>query len=96
MSQTIVVNVKKGDKADVYIGRPGPFGNPYVIGPDGDRDEVIRLFKIYFYDRLKMDPAWKAKVDALEGQIIGCFCKPQACHGDIIAEYLNTPRSSNR
>lgn len=92
MPQTTIVNVKKGQKADVYIGRPGPFGNPYVIGPDGDREEVIRLFRVYFYDRMKMDPTWKQKVESLRGKSLGCFCAPMACHGNVIAEYLDTPR----
>lgn len=86
---TTVVNIKRGEKADVYIGRPSPFGNPYVIGPDGDRDEVIRLFRAYFYSRLQMDPAWKAKVEALKGKSLGCFCSPMECHGGIIAEFLD-------
>lgn len=93
---TKVVNIKRGEKADVYIGRPSPFGNPYVIGPDGDRDEVIRLFRAYFYGRLEMDPAWKAKVEELKGRSLGCYCAPMACHGLVIAEYLDRPRSSNR
>jgi uncharacterized protein DUF4326 len=69
--RTTVVNIKRGEKADVFIGRPGPFGNPYVIGPDGDRQEVIRLFRAYFYSRLKIDPAWKSKVESLEGLSLG-------------------------
>lgn len=93
---TTVVNIKRGGKADVYIGRPSPFGNPYAIGPDGDRTEVIRLFKIYFYERLKREPVWEVKVQALKGKTLGCFCFPQACHGSVIAEYLDSPRSSNR
>ncbi len=31
----------------------------------------------------------KEDVLALKGKTLGCHCKPAACHGDVIAEYLN-------
>lgn len=90
---TRVVNLYK-DPYDVYIGRPGrnqsgPFGNPYTIGPDGDRDEVLRKFRDYFYERLRVDSIFWGQVSSLQGKTLGCFCKPQDCHGDIIAEYVD-------
>lgn len=92
MSKTTVINVRSGEKYDVYMGRGGPFGNPYVIGPDGDRAEVIRKFRIDFYERLRLDPEWKAKVEALQGKVLACHCAPLDCHSDVYVEYLDTPR----
>jgi hypothetical protein len=86
---TRVVNIRTAP-CDVYIGRPGPFGNPYVIGSDGDRDEVIRKFRMYFYQRLKIDPEFKTKVEALRGRTLGCYCAPLSCHGDVILEWVET------
>lgn len=85
---TKVVNVNKGEKHDIYIGRGSAWGNPYAIGFDGDRDEVIRKYK-YDFDRGFLK---SRKEDALnlKGKILGCHCKPAACHGDVIAEYLNS------
>ena len=84
---TNVVNIDTVKKHDVYIGRGSKWGNPYAIGFDGDRDEVIHKFK-YDFERgfLKF-----SKEDALElkGKTLGCHCKPAACHGDVLAEYLN-------
>lgn len=88
--KTRVVNIQN-DRCDVYIGRGGPFGNPYVIGENGDRAEVLRLFKLYFRDRLKRDAPFRDKVMALKGKTIGCFCHPRDCHGHIIAEFLDGP-----
>lgn len=84
---TKVVNKDKGEKYDVYIGRGSRWGNPYAIGFDGDRDEVIHKFK-YDFERgfLKFS---KEDVFELKGKTLGCHCKPAACHGDVIAEYLN-------
>lgn len=91
---TCVVNIQHGP-CDVYVGRGSPFGNPYAMGIDGDRAEVIRLFTAYFHERLKRDPAWKAKVDALKGKKLGCHCAfhdgfhgELRCHGQVIAGYL--------
>lgn len=93
---TTVVNVRSGVPYDVYIGRGGPFGNPSVIGPDGDRDEVIRKFNAYFHGRLEIDPDFQRKVKVLKGKILGCFCRPingfngqLLCHGQIIAGFLD-------
>lgn len=87
--KTTVANKKRGEPYDVYIGRGSPFGNPYTIGIDGDRDEVIDKYRYYFQREIRANPAFVVKVDALAGKRLGCFCRPAACHGDVISEYLN-------
>jgi hypothetical protein len=85
---TRVVNVDKQEKYDVYIGRGSAWGNPYAIGIDGDRDEVIRKYQ-YDFDRGYLKSS-KEQLLTLRGKTLGCHCKPAACHGDILAEYLNS------
>lgn len=92
---TRVVNIRGRNAVhfDVYIGRAGHgydgyFGNPFKEGPDG-RMACIKRFEDYFYMRLQTDDEFKRRVLALNGKRLGCFCKPRACHGDIIAAYLN-------
>ncbi len=86
---TKVVNIDKGEKHDVYIGRGSPWGNPYAIGFEGDdREDVIRKYK-YDFDRGYLKSS-KADALKLKGKVLGCHCKPAACHGDVIAEYLNS------
>lgn len=88
---TKVVNRDKGDPYDVYIGRGTIWGNPYQMGVDGDREEVIRKFK-YDFDNglLKVSGDLETNLSNLRGKQIACHCKPAACHGDVIAEYLNS------
>lgn len=91
---TTVVNLL-ADPYDVYIGRPGrgrdgDFGNPFRIGPHGSRAQVLERFQQYFRHRLASDPTFRHRVEALRGKRLGCFCKPLACHGDIIADHLNS------
>lgn len=90
-NRTEVVNVKayKHPQHVRYIGRGSIFGNPFKIGEDGTREEVIEKYRVWFYDRLSWDAYFKHRVESLRGCILGCFCKPQACHGDIIKEYLD-------
>lgn len=84
---TIVVNVRK-TPCDVYIGRGSPFGNPFIIGKDGTREEVIEKYEKYFYEKIVEDDHFLQQVISLYSKRIGCYCAPLACHGDIIKQYL--------
>lgn len=65
----------------VYVGRPGPFGNPFILGRDGTRDEVISLFKNY----LRNKPVLIKRVqEELKGKSLVCWCFPEPCHADIL------------
>ena len=83
------VHNKYKESYSVYIGRPTIFGNPFEIGKNGSRQEVIDKYRIYFLKRIDEDPEFKIQVLNLKGKRLGCFCKPLACHGDVICEYLN-------
>lgn len=92
---TKVANKDRGDEYDVYIGRRGKWGNPYIIDKDGDRDAVIAKYKTYFYESIVTDPSKREALHLLKGKRLGCHCKPFPCHGDVIAEYLNALDSHN-
>lgn len=95
---TRVINIKKETDYNSqkstpyyeYIGRGSYWGNPYSMYDDGDgRDEVIRKYK-YDFDFDKFPNKNKSEVYKLAGKRLGCFCKPQSCHGDILADFLNS------
>lgn len=67
---------------DVYIGRPSPWGNPFVIGRDGDRAQVIARYRRW----ISRQPALLARIPTLREKALGCWCAPQPCHGDVLAE----------
>jgi hypothetical protein len=78
------------DPADlVYIGRPSIFGNPFKIGRDGDREDVCSKYDSHFAERIQTDPEFVKAVLALKGKILVCFCKPEMCHGDTIAAWVD-------
>jgi len=79
----VVVHCKR-DKYDVYIGRGSPWGNPFKIGVDGNRDEVIAMYEIY----ILQNPQLLSRLSELKGKILGCYCAPQRCHGNILEKLL--------
>jgi hypothetical protein len=91
--QTVVVNIYK-EQFDVYIGRAGRgedgyFGNPFRMGNGISREDAVQRFQRYFIDRIEKDSEFKRRILALKAKRLGCFCKPKACHGDVIADWLN-------
>ncbi len=70
---------------DLYIGRGSKWSNPFVIGVDGDRTEVIEKFRNYLIHESKL----LNSLYELEGKRLGCLCKPQTCHGDVLVEEFN-------
>lgn len=93
-NQTTVVNIHHKTPYDVYIGRAGKgqdgyFGNPIpLIGLT--RQECLTEYRKYFYKRINSDSEFKQRILTLKGKVLGCFCYPKECHGDVIAEYLNS------
>lgn len=88
-----VVNLFK-EPYDVYIGRAGKgqdgyFGNPFPLKKGEDRGATIERYKAYFYNRIETDSEFKNRILELKNKTLGCFCKPNSCHGDVIKEYLD-------
>lgn len=79
-----VVHCKKS-AYDVYVGRPSKWGNPFVIGKDGDREEVIRKYHRWILGL----PGLLADIQELRGKRLACWCAPLACHADVLAGMAN-------
>ena len=76
-----------------------PLQNPYSIGRDGDRDTVIEKYRKYLWENIKQ---WKetGSLNPVVNELfklsqcsqseelfyLSCWCKPEACHGDIIVK----------
>lgn len=94
-TRKLVVHCKK-EPFDVYIGRPGPWGNPFSHLPTGTlaeykcetREEAIACYEEW----LKQRPDLLARVKReLKGKVLGCWCHPKACHGDVLSRIANEP-----
>ena len=58
------------------------------------RDDVIEKFRVYFQEQILSNPLKVQELQGLKGKTLGCHCKPSACHGDIIAHYLNSTENT--
>jgi len=90
------------DINNVYIGRGGivfidgkrfppkasNFCNPYKIGHDGTRDEVILKYENYIRQRLKNEIFLRNELLDMNGKNLGCWCKPDPCHGDVLLKLI--------
>lgn len=94
-NSTTVVNIKKS-VCDVYIGRGSPFGNPYKIGKGQTREEVIMAYEVYFKVKIEKNFMFKRQVEALRGKVLGCYCSPALCHGNVIVKYLDGGEPKSR
>jgi len=100
MTETEVVN-KREEPADIYIGRGknganicttrigeyGWLGNPFKL-TDYSREESIQKYKIVFLEMIEHREGFREAVLDLKGKKLGCWCKPKACHGDVIKNWI--------
>ena len=100
-----LINGKKsGFKDSVYIGRrnatyglkESPLSNRFVIGIDGDRNEVIAKYRLWLWNIIKnkQQPQFREFLRLVEwarqgNLILSCWCKPLPCHGDVIIKAID-------
>lgn len=84
----------QNDMTNTEIGERGWLGNPFEVGEDGTREEVVAKFEQVFSQRIEDDPQFADAVASLAGKRLGCWCQQLAergggamCHGEIIAAY---------
>ena len=81
----------KREHHHVYVGRnpqwmaPSKWGNPFVVGTHGVRGECIAMYEGW----LRENAVLFAALDELRGLVLGCWCAPHACHGDVLARLAN-------
>lgn len=68
----------------VNIMRGTRWGNPFVIGRDGDRAEVVEKYRRWLWGKIQNEPGWGQAVRELYGRDLCCCCAPAACHGDVL------------
>lgn len=81
-----VLNKRASEGDGVYIGRPSKWGNPFVIGDNGTRTEVIQKYRKWLSSQPELMEAVRKE---LKGKNLVCYCAPLACHGDVLLEIAN-------
>ncbi len=78
-----LVHCKK-ELYDIYIGRPSKWGNPFHITEDLSRTDVITKYASWVVKQSKL----MTTLYELDGKVLGCWCAPEACHGQVLSELL--------
>ena len=95
-ARPIVIVNKHHGKPGEYIGRGSPLGNPFVIGKDGSREQVIAKYRVWLNEQImRKNPVVLDELNRLgnkaideKGLALQCFCYPKPCHGEVIKEKL--------
>lgn len=98
-------NLKEWIECDdnVYIGRKGVvfidnerfpknssiFANPFKINKNCSRQESLKKYKFYILNKIENENYFLDELLSLKGKNLGCWCKPEDCHGDILTEIIN-------
>jgi len=102
MENIRVVHVSHYNGDGVYVGR-GCYGfgksvlaNPFVIGKDGDRNEVIEKYRKWLWIEYNKGGEARNELERLsdivrrgDRLVLMCWCKPKACHGDVIKRCID-------
>ena len=92
--RTVVANLHRhgdliawADANGLYerIDRNSRWGNPFVLPEDGDRTTVITNYAERY---LPAKPSLLSKLSDLRGKLLGCWCAPEACHGDVLVDLV--------
>ena len=88
-----IVNRRNGRVAGVYVGRPFVLGNPYVIGHDGSRHDVVDQYRAWLREQYRHDGAVRRALRQLAMRYLTdgaltliCWCAPQPCHAEVIRD----------
>lgn len=89
---TIVVSLREGKHNNlikwaeasglyVRVDRRTPWGNPFEMPEDGNRQTVIKNYEDHY---LPYKPSLQNKYPHLKGKALGCWCYPEPCHADVL------------
>lgn len=89
-----VANIKNFEPYDVYIGRGSKFGNPFThlqhLGGNlvivDTREEAISRYEEWIREKPELIEACKKE---LKNKILGCYCSPLSCHGEVLIKISN-------
>ena len=84
-SRAKVVNIES-EECDVFIGRPSKWGNPFKIGPANyTREQALDMYKKWIVEQDDL----LEQINELKDKTLGCYCKPEDCHGDTLLKLAN-------
>lgn len=86
----VFIKDKKTGKKERFPKRPSEFANPFKVNKTNSRNDVCKLFEIYIKNKINKNTELKKRLMNLKGKTLGCWCKPEACHGDILVNIIDS------
>lgn len=83
--EATVHHVARAPADAVFIGRPSRWGNPFVIGRDGDRETVIGRYRAWLWREVGAGRITLDELAALHSRALACSCAPRPCHGHVLS-----------
>ena len=80
-----VLHLRNAPPDAIRIDRRTRWGNPFRIGPDGTREDVISKYRDHLWNSIRTGEISKDDLAELHGKNLACHCAPQPCHGDVLA-----------
>ena len=69
----------------VRVDRATQWGNPFRIGRDGTRAEVIERYRRDLWRRIRAGEVDLEELATLDGRDLACWCADLPCHADVLA-----------
>lgn len=103
---TRVIHFRDWDRSDpntTYIGRAvprkglkaSPWANPFPITENTSRELSIEWFREWVKISPEYSARWiRANAQELRGKTLVCWCRPEKCHGDILAEMAEAAKEA--
>ena len=97
MTRVVKIKNKNDRNYDVYIGRANrwyglkqsKWANPFPMDKDATDQEAERQRVLEEYEAwIRTQPELLAELPTLKGKVLGCWCKPEPCHGDVIVKLI--------
>jgi hypothetical protein len=79
-----VWHVARAPEGAIFIGRPSRWGNPFPITRAQPREVVVERYRRDLWRRVQAGDVTLEELAGLHGKHLACFCKPYACHGDVL------------
>jgi hypothetical protein len=85
-TNVVFVENKDGSKSR-FPKKSSIWANPYKINKHTTREQVVKKYETYIRKKITKDPA-KYDINTLKSKNLGCLCKPDACHGDVLKKIV--------
>ena len=84
----VFISNKETGKKERFPKEDSEFCNPFKIGKQGDREEVLNKYEEYIRKKIENNNELKKKLINMRGKNLGCWCYPEKCHGDILLKII--------